>query len=253
MRVIGVIPARFGSTRLPGKSLLPICGKPLVQRVFERAQMATQLDDLIVATDDARIMAAVSGFGGKAVMTRLDHVSGTDRVAEAVAGSAAELVVNIQGDEPLLDPALIDSLVVRMRAEVDSWDMGTAAAPLMDSAALSDSSVVKVVRGARQQALYFSRSVIPYSRDGDARMLYGGSPLYWRHIGLYAYRYAYLRQLVAEPPCLMEQVEKLEQLRALYMGCRMVVVEAEKPSIGVDTPADLEHVERIIREQESHG
>lgn len=253
MRVIGVIPARFGSTRLPGKSLLPICGKPLVQRVFERASMAAQLDDLIVATDDTRIMAAVSDFGGKAVMTRVDHVSGTDRVAEAVAGSDAALIVNIQGDEPLLDPAVIDRLVVRMRAEADSWDMGTAAAPLMESDALSDSSVVKVVCGARQQALYFSRSVIPFNRDGGASLLCQGRPLYWRHIGLYAYRHDYLRRLVAEPPCLIEQIEKLEQLRALYMGCRMVVVEAEKPSIGVDTPADLAQVERMIREQESHG
>jgi len=247
MRVIGVIPSRWGSTRLPGKSLLPLCGKPLVQHVFERARACQSLDAVLVATDDVRIRDAVLAFGADVAMTRPDHPSGTDRIAEALADREADLVVNIQGDEPLLDPLLVDTLVARMQAA--PWDMGTAAAPLRDHSSLRDPSVVKVVTNARQQALFFSRSVIPYNRDGDDKLLVEERPVYWRHIGLYAYRRAFLMRLVAEPPCVMEQMEKLEQLRALHIGCRMLVVETTTTSIGVDTAADAAAVERILQEQ----
>ncbi len=249
MQVIGVIPSRWASTRLPGKSLVSLCGKPMIQRVVERAQLARSLSAVIVATDDARIAEVVRGFGGEAVMTRADHPSGTDRIAEAIGKRAADLVVNIQGDEPLLDPALIDRLVTRMREDSD-WDMGTAASPIADEADRLSPSVVKVVWGARHQALYFSRSVIPFIRDAsDAGM----SGLYWRHLGLYAYRADFLRRLVAAPPCALEMAEKLEQLRALHLGARMVVIETEETGIGVDTPADVERVESMIREMESNG
>jgi len=249
MQVIGVIPARWASTRLPGKSLVSLCGKPMIQRVVERARSARSLSAVIVATDDARIAEVVRGFGGEAVLTRADHPSGTDRIAEAIGDRAADLVVNIQGDEPLLDPALIDRLVEQMCADGD-WDMGTAATPIADAADRLSPSVVTVVWGARHQALYFSRSVIPFIRDAaDAGM--GG--LYWRHLGLYAYRADFLRRLVDEPPCALEQAEKLEQLRALYLGARMVVIETEETGIGVDTPADVERVEQLIREIENNG
>ena len=251
MRVIGVIPSRWGSTRLPGKSLLPICGKPLVQHVVERAQACASLDAVLVATDDDRIRDAVQSFGGRVVMTRSDHPSGTDRIAEAITGLEADLVVNLQGDEPLLDPALVDCLVQRMQNE--TWDMGTAAAALLDENALQDPSVVKVVTDARQQALFFSRSVIPYNRDGRVKLRVAGRPVYWRHIGLYAYRREFLMRLVAEPPCLLEQMEKMEQLRALHIGCRMLVLETKEMSVGVDTPADVVMVERLLQEQKRHG
>lgn len=249
MQVIGVVPARWASTRLPGKSLVPLCGKPMIQRVVERARSARSLSAVIVATDDARIAEVVRGFGGEAVMTRPDHPSGTDRIAEAIGGREAELVVNIQGDEPLLDPALIDRLVARMGEDAD-WDMGTAAAPIADEADRLSPSVVKVVWGARHQALYFSRSVIPFIRDASDADMTG---LYWRHLGLYAYRTGFLRRLVAAPPCALEQAEKLEQLRALHLGARMVVIETAETGIGVDTPADVERVEQMIREMETNG
>jgi 3-deoxy-manno-octulosonate cytidylyltransferase (CMP-KDO synthetase) len=249
MDVIGVIPARWASTRLPGKSLVSLCGKPMIQRVVERALLASSLSSVIVATDDERIAGVVRGFGGEAVMTRPDHPSGTDRIAEAIGSRTADLVVNIQGDEPLLDPALIDRLVGQMLAEPD-WDMGTAAAPITDEADRLNPSVVKVVWGGRHQALYFSRSLIPFIRDAsDAGM----SGLYWRHLGLYAYRAGFLRKLVSTPPCALEQAEKLEQLRALHLGGRMVVIETAETGIGVDTPADVARVEKMIRDMENHG
>jgi 3-deoxy-manno-octulosonate cytidylyltransferase (CMP-KDO synthetase) len=214
--------------------------------VVERARSCQELDDVIVATDDQRIADVVQSFGGKAVMTKSDHPSGTDRIAEAVEADDADLIVNIQGDEPLLDSRLVDRLVARMRDE--EWDMGTAAAPIVTLQDLEDSSVVKVIFGMNAQALYFSRSVIPYNRDGGTKLLELGIPVYWRHIGIYAYRRSFLFRFVSETPCLTEQTEKLEQLRALHIGCRMLVVTAEKPSLGVDTEKDLVEVTRILEE-----
>ncbi len=248
MRAVGVIPARWASTRLPGKSLVPLCGKPMVQWVVERARQAKRLAEVIVATDDERILEAVEAFGGVAVMTRADHPSGTDRIAEATCGIDADLVINIQGDEPLIAPTLIDDLVTALETDT-AWDMGTAAAPIETSADLVDPSVVKVVWGADHGALYFSRSAIPFVRDEDMQTVVQ----HWRHLGIYAYRREFLQRLVSEAPCMLEDAEKLEQLRALHLGAKMIVVETVDNGIGVDTPADVERAECLIREAEHHG
>lgn len=220
----------------------------MVQWVVERARQAARLSEVIVATDDERIRKAVEGFGGVAVMTRSDHPSGTDRIAEATCGMDADLVLNVQGDEPLIAPTLIDDLVTAMESDA-AWDMGTAAAPIESAADLDDPSVVKVVWGADHTALYFSRSAIPFVRDADTR----DSVQHWRHLGIYAYRREFLQRLVNEPPCMLEESEKLEQLRALHLGGRMVVVETVDHGIGVDTPADVERAEQLIREAEHNG
>ncbi|MFH0879799.1 MAG: 3-deoxy-manno-octulosonate cytidylyltransferase [Lentisphaerota bacterium] len=243
--IAGVIPARWGSTRFPGKSLAPICGKPLIQWVMERARQARSLSSLWVATDDERIRSAVLDLGGQVVMTRSDHPSGTDRIAEAVKNSDAEVVINIQGDEPLIDPVLIDLLGTTL-AEDPSWDMATAACPISDPADLANPSVVKVVWGAEGQALYFSRSIIPFVRDPEERE--DAAPvLHWRHIGIYAYRRTFLEKLVKAPVCRLERAEKLEQLRALYLGCRMKVLPAESFGWGVDTPDDIAKAEEMLK------
>lgn len=241
-RVIGVIPARYASTRLPAKALVPLCGKPLIVRVLERVRQARRLDEVLVATDDERIAAAVRAAGGTVAMTRPDHPSGTDRVAEAAAGRAADVVVNVQGDEPLIDPALINRLADAMVREPE-WDMATAATPIREPADLDKPSVVKVVWGERGRAMYFSRSKIPFVRDEAPAGL-----RHWRHLGLYAYRRAFLERLVATPPCALELAEKLEQLRALHLGAAMKVLETDDIGIGVDTPEDVPRVERALRE-----
>lgn len=243
-RVVGVIPARYASTRLPGKSLVEIAGKPLILHVLDRVRMARRLDDVVVATDDDRIRDVVEGAGGKAVMTREDHPSGTDRAAEAVSASDAGIIINIQGDEPLVDPDLIDRLAGVM-LETPSWDMGTAATPITDLDALHAPAVVKVVTGEEGQALYFSRAPIPYARDGFPL---DPSGTYRRHIGIYAYRRAFLDRIVSSPPTLLEETEKLEQLRALALGARMVVIDTDDIGIGVDTPEDVVRVEALLQQ-----
>lgn len=245
MRTIGVIPSRWGSTRFPGKSLHPICGKPLVQWVVEACRRARRLDEVIVATDDARIAAAVESFGGKAAMTRPDHPSGTDRIAEAAHAEDGDIVVNIQGDEPLIDPALVDSLAERLAAD-PSWDMATAVSPLKSPEDLYAKTVVKAVVARDGAALYFSRLPIPCNRDSAPDL---SSGLYVRHLGIYAYRGAFLKKFVAEKPCALEQTEKLEQLRALWMGGRIAVVATDDPAVGVDTPEDAARIESIMRER----
>lgn len=242
--VVAVIPSRYGSTRLPGKSLIKLCGKPLVQWVYERARQARRLDRVIVATDDRRIADAVQAFGGEWVMTRPDHPSGTDRIAEAVQQVPAEVVINVQGDEPLIEPALIDELAEKLSADA-GWDMGTAATPLRDPADLLNPAVVKVVWDAAYRALYFSRSPIPHVRDAAPGTVAEG--LHWRHIGLYGYRRAFLQRMVAEPPCRLELTEKLEQLRALHLGARMVVLRTNDFGLGVDTPEDVPKAETALR------
>lgn len=244
-KIVGVIPARWGSTRFPGKSLTPICGKPLIQWVIERARQAKKIGKLIVATDDGRIRNAATELGVEVVMTRSDHPSGTDRIAEAIRDVEADVVVNIQGDEPAIAPALIDELAYFLATNRD-WDMATAAAPIEDVAEVQKPSVVKVVWDHDGRALYFSRSVIPHLREKDSGVT-GRDPLYWRHIGIYAYRRTFLQKLVATPPCLLEKVEKLEQLRALYLGCRMKVLRARDIGIGVDTPEDIKKAEAALR------
>ncbi len=196
-----------------------------------------------MATDDDRIRRAAEGLGARVVMTRADHPSGTDRAAEAVRNTAADIVANIQGDEPLIDPALIDRLVDVMASE-PCWEMATAAAPL---AADADSpSVCKVVFDRAGRALYFSRCPIPFVRDRGFR---AAGPLHWRHIGIYLYRAGFLERLVSEPPCRLERAECLEQLRALDLGANIRVLPTEHAGIGVDTPEDVPRAEALLRQQ----
>lgn len=244
-RVVGVIPARWASTRLPGKPLAMIAGKPMIRRVAEQVIKAKSLAAVLVATDDQRIADAVASFnipGVKAVMTRADHPSGTDRIAEAVSNEACDALINIQGDEPLMDPELIDRLAEVITS--GDWDMATAAAPIKTEEDLKNPAVVKAVFARDGQALYFSRSVIPHVRDAGT----DAAGAHWRHIGIYAYRRDYLLKLVAEPPCRLENLEKLEQLRALYLGCRMNILQVDDVGIGVDTPEDILKVEKILKE-----
>ena len=222
-----------------------LAGKPLVAWVVEAVKKASRLDDVIVATDDERIVEAVEAHGGKAVMTPSELPSGTDRIACAAGDFGDDdILVNIQGDEPLIDPQLIDRLVARME-EREAWDMATAVTPIRSADDLAAKSVVKVVLDRQDAALYFSRCPIPCDRD-HAPDLAGG--LYVRHLGIYAYRGAFLRRYVKEPPCALERTEKLEQLRALWMGARIAVIPTEDEGMGVDTPEDAARVEAILKE-----
>lgn len=238
-RTVAVIPARYASSRFPGKPLAMIAGKPMVQWVYEKAVGAERIDEVLVATDDRRIADAVAAFGGRAVMTSPDHATGTDRIAEAVAGVAADLVINLQGDEPLVPSQVIDRLVAAMLES--KAEMGTVAVPFEYSANPPENpNAVKVVTDCRGFALYFSRSLIPFPRQG-------GTPLApMLHWGLYAYRRDFLERFVAWAPGVLEKCEMLEQLRALENGARIMVVEAAVQSIGVDTPDDVAKVEQRL-------
>ena len=247
VRVVGVIPSRWGSTRFPGKSLAPIAGVPLVVRVVRRVKLARSLDAVVVATDDGRIADAVRAAGGEAVMTRPDHPSGTDRIAEAVRGLEADVVVNIQGDEPLIDPALVDAVAGALADPASGFDMATAATPISSVDELHRPDVVKVVTAADGAALYFSRSPIPFVRGaGDGFAPVAGE--HWRHVGLYGYTRKALERLVATPPCALENLEKLEQLRALSLGMRIKVIPTGHSGAGVDSPDDVPRVEALLRQ-----
>ncbi|MEM1296434.1 MAG: 3-deoxy-manno-octulosonate cytidylyltransferase [Verrucomicrobiota bacterium] len=216
--VLGVIPARWGSTRFPGKILHPIAGKPLVQHVWERCLSCSQLSDLVIATDDDRIFQAVEGFGAKVCMTSPEHPSGTDRIAEVAREFPDHAaIVNIQGDEPLIDPHLIDELAQLLKKSPD-LEMVTAANPIDDPELIEDPNVVKVVLDSRHHALYFSRSPLPYVRNSAV----DGYTAY-RHKGIYGYQRDFVLQFVEWPPSLLEQTEGLEQLRALENGARIQV------------------------------
>jgi len=234
---VAIIPARYHSTRLPGKALAWIGGQPMVCHVAERTRRARGLERVIVATDDTRIADAVRAAGGEVALTRSDHPSGTDRLAEVARELDAAIVVNVQGDLPLLDPAMVERLVACLSAD-PSLPMATLAAPIAEDAEWRSPHVVKVVFGGDGRALYFSRSPIPYDRDGSRAP---GAPLGWRHIGMYAYRRDVLLRLAALPPSLLERREQLEQLRALEHGIGIGVVEwtAAEPLIEVDTADDL--------------
>jgi len=256
MYVVGLIPARLQSTRLPRKLLLNETGKPLIQYVWEAARSTPSLDDVIVATDSDEIAAAVRGFGGRAEMTG-EHPSGTDRIAEVVRRCCedADVVVNLQGDEPELDPAHIDLLVETLRQHPQD-EMATLATPLRSAADVRDPNCVKVVRAADGRALYFSRSMIPFIRGMEPESLLdarakpqaaAGSGLstldsrlspWLLHLGIYAYRREFLLRLTALPPSPLEQLEKLEQLRALESGATIRVAVAANAGIGIDTPED---------------
>ncbi|WP_240963730.1 3-deoxy-manno-octulosonate cytidylyltransferase [Luteolibacter luteus] len=241
IHIVGILPARWASTRFPGKPLHLIAGKPLVQHVWEQCRRCQRLDDLYIATDDERIFAAAESFGAKVVMTSPVHPTGTDRIAEAVrAIPRATHIVNIQGDEPLIDPGLVDELAATMAAD-PTLDMATAANPL-DPAdpAVQDPNVVKVVTALDGRALYFSRSPLPYFRNAVP-----GLPVF-RHKGIYAYRRTFLERFVTWAPSPLEQAESLEQLRALENGASIKVLPTNDTSPGVDTPEQAAHVEAIL-------
>jgi len=239
MERIGVIPARLASTRLPEKILREIAGKPMIQHVWERASKSECLDTVLVACDDERIRKCVKDFGATAVMTSPDHPSGTDRIAEAVKDLDVNVVVNIQGDEPLVDPAMIDELVGVIESE-ESCTMATLAHAIDDDDEILDPSVVKIVLDQKGYALYFSRAAIPFNRAGEQIQ-------YHKHIGMYAYRKSFLMQFVQLPQTQLEKVEKLEQLRVLESGFEIKVGVTELDSVGVDTEKDLEKVEQMIK------
>jgi 3-deoxy-manno-octulosonate cytidylyltransferase (CMP-KDO synthetase) len=244
-----VIPARYGSSRLPGKPLLRQTGKYLVQHVYERARQARRADEVIIATDDPRVVAAVEGFGGKAAWTRRDHPSGTDRVAEVARDLDADVLINLQGDEPLIDPASLDLLPELLERD-PAADVATLAVPITSAARWQDPNCVKVVRDAAGRALYFSRSPIPFVRDGQPDFR-AEPPLFLQHLGLYAYRRCFLLQLAAAPPEPLEQLEKLEQLRVLALGCHFHVGLVREAPIGVDTYADYEGFVRAYRHSQT--
>ncbi len=243
-RAVAIIPARFQSTRLPGKPMALLGGRPMICHVAERTRRARGLARVLVATDDERIARAARDAGTEAVLTRGDHASGTDRLAEVVGTLDADVVVNVQGDLPLLDPAMVEQLVARMDDE-PGLPMATLAAPIVDEAEWRSPHVVKVVAGRDGRALYFSRAAVPFDRDGDRRP---GEPLGWRHIGMYAYRRDVLLRLAALPPSPLERRERLEQLRALEHGIAIGVVAwtATEPVIEVDTPDDLARAQAVM-------
>ena len=232
-----IIPARYASTRFPGKPLASLWGKPIIQHVYERASHARHCSRVIIATDDERIAATARAFGAEVAMTRADHPSGTDRVAEVAANLEAELIVNVQGDEPLVDPAAIDAAVAPLTAD-PTIPMGTLAAPVEEITDLANPNVVKVVVDQAGFALYFSRLPIPFVRDGQAGVTR------YRHLGLYVYRRDFLLGLAKLTPTPLEQAEMLEQLRVLEHGHRIKVVIVGKASPGVDTPEDLARLEQ---------
>ena len=240
-RILGVIPARFASSRFPGKALASLAGKPMIQHVWERAQQSRYLQqNLVVATDDERIADAVRGFGGRVRMTRADHPSGTDRLAEVASSEPASLYVNIQGDEPLIDPEAIDAAILSVYGD-ESVSMGTLKKTIVDPTDVVNTNVVKVVTNLLGDAIYFSRCPIPYERDGRSAM-----PLYAKHIGLYVYRRDFLLAYPDLEIGPLERAECLEQLRALENGYKIRVVPTEYESLGVDTPEDLERVNQLF-------
>ena len=235
---VAIIPARYESTRLPGKALADIAGRPMIEHVYRRAAEAASVGRVIVATDDARIKAAVERFGGECVMTSASHQSGTDRLAEVAASLSEDVIVNVQGDEPLLEPSMIDAAVAPFVSDA-SLMMSTLRKRITDPAELQSPHVTKVVVDRDGFALYFSRAPIPFTRSGQP-----AAPA-WRHVGLYVYRRACLLRLARLPQTDLERAEALEQLRALEHGIRIQAIETVHDTIGVDTPEDLVRVRRI--------
>ena len=243
-----VIPARYGSTRLPGKPLLDIAGRPMIEHVHRRAIGAPGVQRVLVATDDVRIADAVAAFGGEARLTRADHPTGSDRLGEVARRLTSEIVVNVQGDEPLVPSSLIQAVVAALAAD-PTLAIATVRCPIADAAMLSDPHVVKVVVDTRGDALYFSRAPIPHARDATPHARDATPPhtaLGDRHIGLYAYRRKCLLELAEIPPTPLERLERLEQLRALESGYRIGTIATDEAPLGVDTPADLERVRHLV-------
>lgn len=242
VKAIGIIPARYEATRFPGKPLYPIFGKPLVRHVYDRACLSKSLADVIVATDDKRIFDAVKEFGGNVVMTSANHETGTDRIAEVAAGLDCDLIVNIQGDEPLMDPALITKAVTVFSSKPD-FKFGSAMTSIEMEEDIHNPNVVKVVVGAAGQALYFSRYPIPYRRKANTQPVY-------QHIGFYVYRREFVIEYAAMKPTPLETTECLEQLRALENGIRIDMIETKYRGIGVDAPEDVARIEWEISRME---
>lgn len=248
MKAIGVIPARWGATRFEGKVLADLLGKPVIQHVWENAKKAKTLDDLIIAADDERIIKVVESFGGKAVYTSPDQPSGTDRLAEVVNPLDVKIAVNIQGDEPLVKPIMIDNLVIALENEKTA-QMATMIKKIEDDSELVNSNVVKVVVDRNGYALYFSRYAIPYNRTGEKDKK--KKPTYFKHIGLYAFTKDFLFTFRNLPESSLESAERLEQLRVLEYGYKIKTVETRFDTVGVDTPEDLARVKEIlVREKE---
>lgn len=254
MRIVGMIPARLASTRLPRKVLLDIAGKPMVQHVYERATQSKHLSDVVVATDNEEVFAAVEAFGGRAIMTSADHASGTDRLAEVARALDCDLVVNLQGDEPLLQPEIIDAAIAPFLSE-PGLRLGTIATPIHTLHEHLEPSAVKVVVDQRGFALYFSRCPIPFFRFDPGTELADEAPRVHpksalqplKHIGMYVYTRETLLWMAALPRTPLEITESLEQLRALENGCPIRVVTVDYSPIGVDTPEDLERVRKLLK------
>ena len=244
MKVLCIIPARYASTRLPGKPLRDIAGKPMIVRVYERAVRAKRVQDVVVATDDERIRAAVEAHGGRAVMTRADHATGTDRLAEvAEKMTGYDLIINVQGDEPLIDPAVIDALVEPFLMD-EQLPMATAKTLLTDEEEIANPNNVKVITDLTGNALYFSRARIPYARNPGAKV--------YKHIGIYAYRRDFLLTYAGMAQTPLERSESLEQLRALENGYTIRVIETDAVFIGVDTEEDLAAVNEVYQREGIH-
>jgi len=244
VKVVVVIPARYASTRLPGKPLVSLAGKPMIQRVHERAKLATRADRVIVATDDERIVEAVQAFGGEARMTRADHRTGTERVAEVAAHEQGDVFVNVQGDEPLLDPVAVDAAVISLLEEPIA-EISTVATRIKTPADIMDPNVVKVVLDFEDNALYFSRAPVPWARDTASKV----HVRHLKHLGLYVFRREALLEYATLPQGELERVEQLEQLRWLENGWKIRVAEVEHDAVSVDVPEDVARVEKLLQSE----
>lgn len=250
MKITAIIPARYASTRFPGKPLVDICGKTMIERVYQRTKQSALIDRVIVATDDERIAAAVTAFGGEVCMTSDQHETGTDRLAEVAATLSSDLIVNVQGDEPLIEPSMIDQAIEPMINDA-TISMGTLMVAIDSVDEFLSPNVVKVVTDRSNAALYFSRSPIPCVRDHiDSLKENFGAVKAFKHIGLYVYRREFLLTYPTLDVTPLESMEKLEQLRALEHGYKIHVAETARPSQGVDTPEDLEKVRLIVAKSE---
>lgn len=243
MEVAALIPARYGSTRFPGKPLALLRGRPMIQHVYERTVLVRGLARVIVATDDDRIARTVKGFGGEVAMTRAEHPTGTDRLAEVAEGLSAEVIVNVQGDLPFFPPIMVEDAVAALTSAPVAV-MSTVKTPITEAAEWHNPNVVKVVTDREGHALYFSRSPIPFARERTTEQ--AGRLFGYRHIGLYVYRREFLFTFTRLPRTVLEQTEQLEQLRALEWGYKIAVSETERPTIEVDTPEDLRRAEETM-------
>jgi 3-deoxy-manno-octulosonate cytidylyltransferase (CMP-KDO synthetase) len=242
VKVVVVIPARYGSTRLPGKPLVSLAGKPMIQRVYERAKMAQRAERVIVATDDERIVKAVEEFGGEVRMTRTEHRTGTERIAEVAAREEGDVFVNVQGDEPLLDPGAIDVAVDALLEEPQAL-ISTVATPIKTPADIMDPNVVKTVLDFDGNALYFSRAPIPWVRDTAGKI----QVRHLKHLGLYVFRRDALLEYATLPQGELEKIEQLEQLRWMENGWKIRVAEVEHDAVSVDLPEDVARVEKLLQ------